>query len=198
MSLKIFNKWEIEGIKVKDPGLRNYINLSPVIIPHSFGRFQKRQLRSKMNVIERFINKMMVPGHEGKKHKRTSGILLGKKEKNFKIFIRAMEKIEKKLNKNPIEVFVRAIENAALREEIAGYQVGGIIVRRAVITSPQRRLDLALRNIAQAAYKKAFGKKLNIVDALVEEIIGAYNNDASKSLAIKEKERIEKEAESSR
>ena len=198
MSFKIFDRWEIDKIEVKDPGLKDYINLSSKLVPHSYGRYAKRQAKSKINIVERFINKMMVPGHEGKKHKRTSGIIIGKKEKNYKIFIKAMEKIEKELNKNPIEVFVRAIENAALREEIAGYQVGGIIVRRAVVTSPQRRVDLALKNIAQAAYKKAFGKKLNIVDALAEEIIAAYNNDASKSIAIREKERIEKEAEGAR
>lgn len=196
--MKLFGKWEVENIEIKDPGLVGYINLTPLIFPHSRGRFVKKFERTKMNIVERFVNKMMVPGHEGKKHKRTSGRIVGKKERNFKFFIQAMEKIEKKLKKNPIEVFVRAIENAALREEVAGYQVGGIIVRRAVVTSPQRRVDLALRNIAQAAYKKAFGKKLSIVDALVDEIIGAYNNDASKSLAIKEKERVEKEAEASR
>lgn len=198
MGLKLLGKWEIEDIEVKDPGLVGCINLTPVIFPHSRGRLVKKFERTKMNIVERFVNKMMVPGHEGKKHRRTSGRVVGKKEKNLKIFIRAMERIEEKLKKNPIEVFVRAIENAALREEVAGYQVGGIIVRRAVVTSPQRRVDLALRNIAQAAHKKSFGKKLSMVDALVDEIVGAYNNDASKSLAIKEKERIEKEAEASR
>jgi len=199
MSFKLFGKWEIEGIEVKDPGLRRYISLTPMLVPHTHGRLAGKPFgKSKMNIVERFVNKMMVPGHEGKKHKRTSGRVVGKKERNFKIFIKAMEKIEKRLNKNPIEVFIRAIENAALREEIAAYQVGGIIVRRAVVTSPQRRVDLALRNIAQAAYKKAFGKKLNIVDALAEEIIGAYRNDPSKSEAIREKERIEKEAEGAR
>jgi ribosomal protein S7 len=37
-----------------------------------------------------------------------------------------------------------------------------------------------------------------MVDALTSEIIAAYNNDASKSEAIKEKERIEREAEGAR
>ena len=199
MDIKLFGKWYIKDIEIRDPGLKRYIVLEPVIIPHSHGRLAKKQFgKSKTNLIERFINKMMVPGHEGKKHKRTSGRIVGKKEKNYKIFIKAMEKIEEKTKKNPIEVFVRAVENAALREEVAGYQVGGIIVRRAVVTSPQRRVDLALRNIAQAAYKKSFASKMSIIDALVDEIIAAYHNDASKSIAIREKERIEREAEGSR
>ena len=32
MSLKIFDKWEIESVKVNDQGLKSYINLKPVII----------------------------------------------------------------------------------------------------------------------------------------------------------------------
>ena len=35
--IKLFNKWEIEGIVVTDPGLKNYINLKPIIIPKTFG-----------------------------------------------------------------------------------------------------------------------------------------------------------------
>ena len=93
---------------------------------------------------------------------------------------------------------MRAIENSALKEEITQYQIGGIIVRRAVITAPQRRVDLALVNIVQAAYRKSFGKKENMVGTLTNEIIAAYNNDGSKSEAIKEKERVERESEGAR
>ncbi|MEM5877766.1 MAG: 30S ribosomal protein S7, partial [Candidatus Aenigmatarchaeota archaeon] len=89
-------------------------------------------------------------------------------------------------------------ENAALREELTAYQVGGSIVRKAVVTSPQRRVDQALAIISQAAYRRSFGKKRSMADELVDEIFYAYKNDASKSEAIKEKERIEKEADASR
>jgi small subunit ribosomal protein S7 len=199
MEIKIFGKWSVDGIEVKDPGLKRYINLEPRILPKTGGRFSKYQFyKSKMNIVERLITKLMVPGHRGKKHVISSGRRVGKYATNYKIVKQAFEKIEKITKKNPIEILVRAIENAALREEIASYQVGGIIVRRAVVTSPQRRVDLALKNIVQAAYRKAFGKKTTIVDALVEEIIGAYQNDQNKSEAIREKFRIEKEAEGSR
>jgi ribosomal protein S7 len=72
------------------------------------------------------------------------------------------------------------------------------MLRRAVITSPQRRVDLALSNIVQASYKKSFGKKDTIVDSLTAEIVGAYNNDGQKSEAVKEKERLERESEGAR
>lgn len=199
MKIKLFGKWSYEGVEVKDPGLQRYINLSPVVVPFSRGRYAKTQFyKSKMNIVERLINKLMVPGHRGKKHLLSSKRVTGQKEKAIKAVKQAFEIIEKKLNKNPIEVLVRAIENAALREEIAAYQQGGIIVRKAVVTSPQRRVDLALRHIAQAAYRKSYGKDKSIGEALAEELIGAYHNDASKSDAIKEKERIEREAEGSR
>jgi small subunit ribosomal protein S7 len=197
--IKIFDRWSTKGIEVKDPGLAKYINLEPILVPRSGGKYTQQQFhKSKMNIVERLMNRLMVPGHRGKKHVISSGRCVGKTSIQYKILKRTFEKIEQITKKNPIEVLVRAIENAALREEITAYQVGGIIVRRAVITSPQRRLDLALRNIVQAAYRKSFGKKETVADALANEIIGAYNNDASKSDAIREKYRIEREAEGSR
>lgn len=197
--IKIFNRWDTKGIEVKDMGLRKYINLEPTIVPKTQGRNAKHQFyKSKMNIVERLINKLQVPGHRGKKHLISSGRATGKINIQYKIVKKTFEKIEQITKKSPIEVLVRAIENAALREEITQYQVGGIIVRRAVITAPQRRVDLALSNIVQAAYRKSFGKKENIVDTLTNEILGAYNKDTQKSEAIKERDRFEREAEGAR
>jgi len=199
IEIKIFNRWSTKEIKVKDPGLEKYISLQPVFVPKSRGRFSKQQFyRSKMNIVERLITKLMVPGHRGKKHVLSSGRTVGKYSTNYKTVKKTFEKIESLTKKNPVEVLIGAIENAARREEIASYQVGSIIVRRAVITSPQRRVDVVLKNIVQAAYRKSFGKKANIVDALTNEIIAAYNNDRGKSDSIKEKERSEREAEGAR
>ncbi len=38
--IKLFNKWSFENIEVKDWTLENYINLRPVIIPHTAGRHE--------------------------------------------------------------------------------------------------------------------------------------------------------------
>ncbi len=197
--MKFFDRWSVSGVEVGDPGLRNYINLQPKLTPKSGGRNAKKQFyKSKVSIVERLMNKMMVPGHRGKKHVFTSGRAGGKYFTEYRIVKNVFEKLEQITKKNPLEVFVRAIENSALREEIAAYQVGGIIVRRAVITSPQRRVDLALKNIVQASYRKSFGKKESMADALANEITAAYNNDASKSESIKERERIERESEGAR
>lgn len=195
----IFGKWPISSVKVEDPGLEKYIGLYPSIMPRSGGKFSSSPHgKSKMNIVERLITKLMVPGHRSKKHVISSGRATGKYALHYKTAKKTFEIIEKRTKKNPIEVLVRATENAALREEIAAYQVGGIIVRRAVVTSPQRRVDLALRVITQAAYRKSFGKQKTMAQALADELIAAAANDSSKSDAVKEKERIEREAEGAR
>lgn len=193
--LKLFNRWGFGGIEIKDAGLKPYINLNPCVIPKTGGRFSQRKFyKSKMNIVERLVNKLMVSGHRGKKHLLSSGRNTGKTQTILKIVKEIFEKLEKRANKNPIEVLVGALENAALREEITSYQMGGMMVRKAVCTSPQRRVDKALTVITQTAYRKSFGKKISTADALADEIFFAYKNDASKSHAIKEKERIEREA----
>lgn len=193
--IKLFGRWSFEGVEVKDLGLRPYINLKPVLFPRSSGKFTKHKFyKSQMSIVRRFANKLMVTGHKGKKHFITSGRNTGKVQTVFNIIKEVFDKIEKRTKENPLKVFVGAIENAALREEITSYQMGGMMIRKAVVTSPQRRVDLALSKITQSAFRKAFGKKSSIADELVNEIFAAYKNDASKSEAIKEKERIEREA----
>jgi small subunit ribosomal protein S7 len=198
-SMMIFDKWPVSSVKVQDPGLEKYIGLQPAIVPRSGGKFSSNAHgKSKMSIVERLITKLMVPGHRSKKHVISSGRATGKYALHYKTLKKTFETIEEKTKKNPIEVLVRAIENAALREEIAAYQVGGIIVRRAVVTSPQRRVDISLRTIVQSAYRKSFGNRDTMADALSDELIAAAANDSSKSTAVKEKERIEREAEGAR
>jgi small subunit ribosomal protein S7 len=197
--IKLFNKWEIEGIAVNDPGLKNYINLKPIIIPRTFGRTAKKQFhKSQMSVIERLANHLYVSGHRGKKHLITSGRNVGKTFKIWKVIEDTFKILEEKTKKNPVEVFVKALENAALREEITSFQVGGIIVRKAVITAPQRRIDLALRLIVQGSFQKATNNPKRMADTLADELYAAYNYDPQNSHAIREKERIEREAAGAR
>lgn len=195
--LLLFNRWSSEGIEVKDPGLKRYISLKPCIIPKSAGSLRKPFYKYRTHIVERLVTHLMQSGHAGKKHKITSGHFGGGFSTALKVVEKAFEIIEKKTKKNPIEVFVRALENAAIREEVAAFQVGGIIARQAVVTSPQRRIDKTLRYFAQGAYHTAFNKKITTAEALAEEIINAYNN-SNKSFAIREKERIEQEAAGAR
>ena len=198
MEIKLFNRWSLQGIAVGDPGLKDYINLDPVLIPKTGGKNVKiRFHKSRYNIVERLINKIMVPGHKGKKHFLTSGYVTGKAHKAFSIVEKCFEILEQKMNKNPIEVFVRALVNAAPREEITTIEYGGAKYPQAVDVSPQRRIDIALRQMVQGTYKKTFHGKKKVEEFLAEEIISAYNFD-QKSQAISKKLELERQADSSR
>lgn len=196
--IKLFNKWSFDSIKVSDEGLVNYISLKPKIIPKSSGKHAKKQFhKSKVNIVERLINKLFVAGHKGKKHKFSSGTNVGKTHMIMNAVEEAFEKIEKTTKENPLQVLIKAIENSAPMEEVVTYQRGGSFARNAVITSPQRRIDLALRHLTQGTYQATTNSKKTIAQSLSEQILGAYKNDTN-NLAIREKQRREKEASGAR
>ncbi|AJF63045.1 MAG: 30S ribosomal protein S7 [archaeon GW2011_AR20] len=197
MDFKLFDRWDTK-VQVNDPGLIRYITLNPILVPKTGGRYvQTRFWKSKNNIVERLINKLMIPGHRGKKHKTTSGRISGKSQKVYDIVENVFKIIEEKTKKNPIEIFIRALENAAPREEIISIEYGGARYPQAVECAPQRRIDIALRQFVQGSYQKSFNKKINIVDALVDEILKAYNLDQT-STAIAKKLELERQADSSR
>lgn len=196
--MKFFNKWDVSGISVTDPGLKDYINLKPVIVPKTGGRNVKiRFHKSKNSIVERLMNKVMVPGHKGKKHKLTSGHCTGKSVQAYQIVEDAFKIIEKTTNQNPILVFVKAVENAAPREEITSIEYGGARYPQSVDCSPQRRVDVVLRMMVQGSYTKSFGSKRSIKECLAEEILNAYKMD-QKSNAIAKKLELERQSDASR
>jgi len=196
--IKIFNRWDTSAIRVVDPGLKEYVNLKPIIIPRTGGRNVGTQFwKSKNNIVERLINKLMIPGHKGKKHKFTSGHCGGKAITAYKIVEDTFSIIERKTNKNPVEVFIKAVENAAPREEITTIEYGGARYPKAVEMAPQRRIDFSMRLMVQGAYAASFGKKRHIEDALSDEIIKAYNMDQG-SAALSKKLELERQADASR
>ena len=196
--LKAFNKWNMEGIKVVDPGLMGYINIEPRIVPKTGARYAKNRFhKSKIFIIERLINKMMIPGHKGKKHFKSSSYLTGKANKAYSIVEDALNIIEKQTKENPIKIFVKALENASQREEIITIEYGGARYPKAVECAPQRRVDVALRQMAQGSYQKSFNTKKTIQNCLADEILNAYNLSSASS-AISKKLEVERQADSSR
>ncbi len=196
--MKLFNKWDVEEVKVNDAGLQAYINLDPIIIPRTGGRNMKVKFgKSRSSIVERLMNKLMVPGHKGKKHRITSGHCGGKAARAYRIVENAFKIIEQVTKKNPVEVFVKAIENAAPREEINTLEYGGAVYPQPVEMSPQRRVDFALRLMTQGAYQKSFNSKKKIEETLADEIMKAYNSD-NKSTAIAKKLEIERQTDASR
>ena len=67
---------------------------------------------------------------------------------------------------------------------------------KAVEVSPQRRVDVAIRNMAQGAIQKSFNSK-KIADTLADEIISAYQMSQN-SAAVTKKNEVERQADSSR
>jgi len=198
MEIKLFDRWSSEAIKVEDPGLRDYINVQPVSVLRTGARYAGNRFhKSRINVVERLMNKLMTPGHKGKKHFKTSYHITGKSNTVYKIVEKSFEIIETKTKKNPVEVFVKALENGAPREEIVTIEYGGARYPKAVECAPQRRIDLTLRLMVQGAYHKSFNTKKKMVDCLADEIINAYNLSLT-SNAIAKKNEMERQADSSR
>ena len=196
--IKAFNRWDMDGIKVDDQGLQPYVVLQPRIVPKTGARYAGNKFhKSRTFIVERLINKIMVPGHKSKKHYKTSGHLTGKAHTAYHIVEEVLKQVEKATKENPIKVFVKALENAAQREEIVTIEYGGARYPKAVECSPQRRVDLALRYMTQGAYHRTFNTKKSIVSSLADEIISAYRL-SSASNAIAKKLEIERQADSSR
>ena len=192
---RLFNRWSWD-VKVQDKGLERYIILNPIIYPHTFGRLKKEE----KNIVERLINKLMRGGTGGKiggKLIRTHGKLQGKKLKVINYVREAFEIIEKKTNQNPIQILVLAIENSAPREETTRLQMGRVSYQVSVDSSPVRRIDVALRNIALATIMRSFNKKISFAESLAEELILASQNKLE-SYAVRRKNEIERIAKSAR
>ncbi len=198
IDVKVFNRWSGEGVSVTDPGLQSYITIAPRIVPKTGAKYAKQKFhKSKTFIVERFMNKIMNSGHRSKKHFISSGHNAGKSQLTVKTMIKTMEILEAKTGKNPIQVLVTEIENAAPREEIIAIEYGGATYPKAVETSPQRRVDLAIRFMTQGAAQKAFNKKKAIHETLSEEILNAFNLSPTSS-AIAKKYELERQADSSR
>jgi len=195
--MKLFDLYETKDIKVEDVGLKRYINFSDRLMVKTHGRNREGFSRTKVNIVERLINQLGVPGHRGKKHKIMTPWASGKWTTNALTVLKAFKIIEQKTQQNPIQVFVKAIENAAPRDEITTIEYGGARYPQGVDTAPARRLTIALKNISRGAYDKAFGKKLEMADALANEIIAASQN-AGEAFAVAKRSETEKMADSAR
>jgi len=187
LEVKLFGKWSYQGIEVKDIGLKRYVSIKPVLVPHSMGRHEHGRFhKSEVNIIERFINNLMRPGRSA-----------GKKERVINLTRNAFEIINLRTGKNPIEVLVKAVENSAPCEDTTRISYGGTVYHQAVDIAPQRRVDLAIRLLSEGARKASFGNPRPLEEYLAEEIVFASEHDI-KSNAIKKRNEMERVARSSR
>ncbi|MGQ9582655.1 MAG: 30S ribosomal protein S7, partial [Thermoplasmatota archaeon] len=183
----LFDRYSFDGVVVTDPGLKKYINVSPIAIPHTCGKHANRPFsKSKVNIVERLINGMMRTEHA-----------TGEKARTYRMVREAFRIVEERTRLNPIQVLVNAVVNASPREEVTRLKYGGISVPKAVDTSSYRRVNIALKHICQGALKASRSKSKRIEHALAEELILAGRGDVS-SFAIAKKGEIERVAASAR
>ncbi|MGI0135136.1 MAG: 30S ribosomal protein S7 [Candidatus Micrarchaeaceae archaeon] len=198
--IKLFGKYDYD-VEIADISLRNYINLKPMAYPASYRRTsQNSYSKADLNIVERLANSLMRGGTGAKISGhviRTKGRLQGKKLKVVQIIEKAFDSINRQSGKNPLQVYIRALENSAPIEDTTRVVYGGISSNVAVDISASRRLDTALRNIAMAAIIGAFNGKRTLSDALANEITMAANLDVN-SYAVKRKNEIERMARSAK
>lgn len=134
---------------------------------------------SKYNstVISKFVGRMM---HSGKK-----SICVA-------VVYAALDKIHAKANKDPLEVFLKAIDNVKPSVEVKSRRVGGATYQVPVEIREIRREALAMRWIIAAARARS-GHGMS--DTLAAELLDAFNNTGS---AYKKKEDTHKMAEANK
>ena len=183
----VFGKWDASEVTCDDPGLAPYINLTTIGTPHSGGRHANAWFgKSKLSVIERFINNLM-----------RTGKFSGKKQHCAKAYEDALDRIASTSGQNPLQKFIDAIVEAAPCEEITRIKVGAVSQPKAVDSSPSRRLDVALRNIAIGAASATAKSRRTLTEGIVAELSKAADGDVA-SYSVGKREEIERIAASAR
>jgi small subunit ribosomal protein S7 len=186
-AIKLFGEWSFDNIEVRDPGLKRYLKITPVYLPHSGGRHEAQKFKkSEMNIVERLINGLLKPGSSGGDKSRITGVVRS-----------AFKMIYVKSGRNPVEVLVRALENGAPNEDTTRIGFGGVVYRLAVDISPSRRVDLSLRFLIRGIKEQTFGNRKTLEELVADQIIGAANNDGQ-NFAVRRKREMERVAFSSR
>ena len=137
------------------------------------------QLDSKYNskVVGKFITRMMYDG---------------KKVVSTKVVYDAMELTSKKVGKEPLEVFLKALDNVKPMVEVKSRRVGGSTYQVPVEVRDSRREALAMRWIITGARSRK-GKPMS--SRLADELLDAYNETGT---AYKKKEDTHRMAEANK
>ena len=193
--LLLFRKWDLSDIAIQDKGLKNVISLRQSIMPLTFGRSAlKRFNKADVNIVERLINKLM---HFGKRYAKNTGRMAGKKIHAINTMKTAFDIIHLKTGKNPVEVLVRAVEHSAPNEDTTRIVYGGTAYHVSVDVAPVRRIDLALKFIADGVRDATFSNPKAIEEHLAEHLILAAANDPD-APSVKKKHELERVAQASR
>jgi len=181
----LFGEWDVTNVEFSDPSTERYITVTP--IAHTMGRHSDKQFKkSEISIVERLINRLMQTDEN-----------TGKKQLATTIVSNAFETVHERTDENPVQVLVEAVENSAPREETVRLKYGGISVPKAVDVAPQRRVDQALKFIAEGVYGDSFKTTTDAEDALAQQLIGGADNDVQ-TYSVNQKEEKERVAAAAR
>ncbi|HVY02398.1 MAG TPA: 30S ribosomal protein S7 [Caulobacterales bacterium] len=116
----------------------------------------------------------------------------GKKSVAETIVYGALDNIEKRMKRPPLEIFHDALTNVAPAVEVRSRRVGGATYQVPVEVRPERRKALAIRWLVGAARAR---NENTMVDRLAAELIDASNN---RGTAVKKREDTHRMAEANR
>jgi len=144
-------------------------------------RAEERQIlpdpKYKSKVVSKFINMIMDRG---------------KKSTAERIVYGAFEEAGKKVGKDPLETFQKALDNARPLVELKSRRVGGATYQVPIEVRQDRGVAIAMRWLRDFARARK-GKPMQ--DKLATEIIDAYNNTGT---AVKKREDTHKMAEANK
>ena len=128
-------------------------------------------------VLTKFMNNLM---YDGKKSV-AEGIIYG-----------AMNRVEGRLKRTPIEVFHEALDNIKPSVEVRSRRVGGATYQVPVEVRPERREALALRWLIDASRKR---NENTMEERLAAELVDAVNG---RGTAVKKREDTHKMADANK
>ena len=125
--------------------------------------------------------------------KLINGVMLdGKKGVSQKVVYDAFDLIQKKLDRNPLEVFTEALNNIMPALEVKARRVRGATDQVPIEVRPERRQTLGLRWLV--SYARSRGEK-TMADRLAGEIVDAVNGTGG---AVKKREETHRMAEANK
>jgi small subunit ribosomal protein S7 len=119
-------------------------------------------------------------------------MLDGKKSVAERIVYGAMDKMQARAARDPLEMFHAALDNVKPTLEVRSRRVGGATYQVPIEVRPSRRLTLAIRWIIDTARKRS---EKSMVDRLAAELMDAAN---ARGAAFKKREDTLRMAEANR
>ena len=116
----------------------------------------------------------------------------GKKAVAERIIYGALEQVEKKANRDPLEVFLTALNNVKPMVEVKSRRVGGANYQVPVEVRPVRRVALAMRWLKESARKRS---EKSMAQRLANELLEAAEGRGG---AMKKRDEVHRMAEANK